>query len=989
MSRQHGPTTLYAWGWRATHLPFLVVTRDNGPQWSHLRQTLWAPRCGDRLMPRAPWAAEAVYTAAERFVDECVRKDGSLFTPGQPVWTGANAADLFDRVGPWGEGGSFWDKLDGQVESASDEVRQLAAEAMFVQYLGEDKTRGSTKRATLEHLLAPVGVEIPLELDEALESGLSDPGAGKAHRPTYLRSLLDFARRWKEITDVEQARLLGDPWGFRDFVDSGGAQAEVLIHLVFPETFEPIGSARAKQKVAQTFALLPGVADEVDIDRKLALIRTQLSAILGEDFGFYNSPAEPVWTQSEPAEWSAFLEWAERLHPRGDWNETERDYKLVIGANLRAAWEALDGQDWLSLLRTAFGRPNNLTNRFEHGPFLDWAENNPAQARDLLRELWEGDYGSVLRGAMFLVPTDVLPGRAARAAIASFLLLGRDATQYPFFRNTVYEKTSKLVGRETVSQEATVEDLYDDFVALLDELRVRFLTRGVEIDRLDAQGLAWWITSSEPPEDWSPDDRQAFLRYQGGDSRSAQRAWLVRGANNHGRNMLPEWFEQGFASIGWDNATPHPLDATVEEIREYLRTDLPKLPEGEIVRGSGIRKRFLDIAPGDLIVTPEEDNLYVARATGDAYWNDGDDAAALQRPVEWMNLGQPASRAAVREHAPGLWSSLRTLLTVSELTEHADAIAALLESNGDEEVAHEPTGIPRATDKLASDLFLRRNWLQEIVDLLNEKRQVIFYGPPGTGKTYVARALGKHVEDAGGTWTLVQFHPAYSYEDFIEGFRPTEGGQGLEFTLMPGPLRGIAERAETNPSVPHLLVIDEINRGNIAKIFGELYFLLEYRNEPIHLQYSPQKEFSLPKNLYFVGTMNTADRSIALVDSALRRRFYFASFFPREDPLRTVLGDWLKARGYDAHIADLHAELNEALAESGAEEEFAIGHSYFMSDGPPNVDRIWSRAIMPLLEERFYGARSRNEIEQEFGVDAIRRRLRADEAPEVVADADL
>jgi 5-methylcytosine-specific restriction protein B len=209
----------------------------------------------------------------------------------------------------------------------------------------------------------------------------------------------------------------------------------------------------------------------------------------------------------------------------------------------------------------------------------------------------------------------------------------------------------------------------------------------------------------------------------------------------------------------------------------------------------------------------------------------------------------------------------------------------------------------------------------------------------------------------------------------------------LEFSLAPGPLRAIAERAEANPTVPHLLVIDEINRGNIAKIFGELYFLLEYRNEPIQLQYSPQVEFRLPKNLYFIGTMNTADRSIALVDSALRRRFYFVGFFPREDSLRTVLRDWLRAHEYPEDAADLQATLNEALADAGSDEEFAIGHSYFMSDGPPDINRIWRRAIIPLLEERFYGARRRDEIEKEFGIDAIKR-LRPQAADDQLAPAD-
>src|SRR5262249_45715645 len=146
------------------------------------------------------------------------------------------------------------------------------------------------------------------------------------------------------------------------------------------------------------------------------------------------------------------------------------------------------------------------------------------------------------------------------------------------------------------------------------------------------------------------------------------------------------------------------------------------------------------------------------------------------------------------------------------------------------------------------------------------KGQVIFYGPPGTGKTYVAQELAEYVTSAGGSWQLVQFHPAYTYEDFFEGYRPKLDGQSLGFELRWGPLRRIVKAAEDDPTHPYVLVVDEINRGNLPKIFGELYFLLEYRDRSVRLQYSPEKEFELPQNLFVIGTMNTSDRSIALVD---------------------------------------------------------------------------------------------------------------------------
>ena len=194
--------------------------------------------------------------------------------------------------------------------------------------------------------------------------------------------------------------------------------------------------------------------------------------------------------------------------------------------------------------------------------------------------------------------------------------------------------------------------------------------------------------------------------------------------------------------------------------------------------------------------------------------------------------------------------------------------------------------------------------LQEIAELLEENRQLVLYGPPGTGKTYLAKHLA--AELAGDTTDervkLVQFHPSYAYEDFFEGFRPDKTDEGqVSFKLVAGPLRRIAEEAAKpgNESKPYFLIIDEMNRANLAKVFGELYFLLEYRDDRIYLQYSPNEPFTLPDNLYIIGTMNTADRSIAMMDAAIRRRFSFIELHPKTEPVKGSLLRFLQARDLD------------------------------------------------------------------------------------------
>ncbi len=260
---------------------------------------------------------------------------------------------------------------------------------------------------------------------------------------------------------------------------------------------------------------------------------------------------------------------------------------------------------------------------------------------------------------------------------------------------------------------------------------------------------------------------------------------------------------------------------------------------------------------------------------------------------------------------------------------------------------------------LADELLLEAEFLEEIEAMLEDKRQIIFQGPPGTGKTYVARELARHLAEPGGRVTSVQFHPSYAYEDFVRGFRPKimENGQS-GFSLQDGPLVRAAELAREEPGAKHFLLIDEINRGNLAKVFGELYFLLEYRDEQIHMQYQEDDEsdFSLPENLYFIGTMNTADRSIALVDLALRRRFYFVEFHPDEEPVKGVLRKWLNKNNLEdmVWVADVVDKANELLKE---DRHAAIGPSYFMQEDLDEVAvrRIWKHSVLPYIEERLFG----------------------------------
>ena len=291
-----------------------------------------------------------------------------------------------------------------------------------------------------------------------------------------------------------------------------------------------------------------------------------------------------------------------------------------------------------------------------------------------------------------------------------------------------------------------------------------------------------------------------------------------------------------------------------------------------------------------------------------------------------------------------------------------------VEKNGTSLAIEDPWSNHKIAE-LAEDILWETDDLQKIVYGLKDKGQVIFQGPPGTGKTYVAKRIAEWCKMHGGDYQIVQFHPSYSYENFVEGFRPTlsEGGRA-GFTLTNGPLRRITKKAEDNPDATFILVIDEVNRGNVAKILGELYFLLEYRNEEVGLQYSGEG-FSLPENLWFIGTMNTTDRSIALVDAALRRRFYFFGFFPDEAPIQGLLDRWLDKHNQGAKwVTRLVDSANEELGD----RHLGIGPSHFMKKDLPLNERrvrfIWEQAVIPYIEEHCFGD---EEKLKRFGFDRL------------------
>jgi len=275
-----------------------------------------------------------------------------------------------------------------------------------------------------------------------------------------------------------------------------------------------------------------------------------------------------------------------------------------------------------------------------------------------------------------------------------------------------------------------------------------------------------------------------------------------------------------------------------------------------------------------------------------------------------------------------------------------------------------------AADLITDGVFLSADEIESALRRLRSKKNLILQGAPGVGKTFVAKKLAYALMQAKdrSRVTMVQFHPSYSYEDLVRGYRPT--AQSGKFELIDGPFLRLRRAAEDDPDRLYVLIIDEINRGNVSQIFGELMMLLEsdkrgkdYSLTPLYRR-TDDETLHVPANLYVIGTMNIADRSLALVDYALRRRFAYFTLEPRYgDP---AYRKWLEDRGMSpalcATIIDRMTALNKRISDdSQLGDAFRVGHSFFCPTGKDlsGLDEAWYREIVdteirPLLEEYWY-----------------------------------
>lgn len=413
-----------------------------------------------------------------------------------------------------------------------------------------------------------------------------------------------------------------------------------------------------------------------------------------------------------------------------------------------------------------------------------------------------------------------------------------------------------------------------------------------------------------------------------------------------------EFYERGVMGLGWCEIGDYSQYSSKEEMKTAMKENID--PSKSYMNAAHATWQFLQVMkPGDIVFAKKGMHTVIAKGvvTSDYIYDTTDSVYPNVRKVNWINVGE-------RQH-PGQ-AVMKTLTDITAYTDYVSQLNALYEDEADDVSEPDEIVYPEySPENFLEEVYMDGESYDTLVELIRVKKNVILQGAPGVGKTFAAKRLAYSMmgcKDQNRVM-MVQFHQSYTYEDFIEGFRPSSVGDGFE--IKKGSFYNFCKKAADDLDNEYFFIIDEINRGNLSKIFGELFMLIESdkRGNALQLLYSDEK-FFVPANVNIIGMMNTADRSLAMLDYALRRRFAFFEIKPGFD-----------SDGFKKYRMNLNNEkfnrliecvqsLNAVIkADDSLGEGFCIGHSYFC-----NLKTITDKALsniveyemVPLLKEYWY-----------------------------------
>lgn len=632
-------------------------------------------------------------------------------------------------------------------------------------------------------------------------------------------------------------------------------------------------------------------------------------------------------------------------------------YKWKAIKSFQDNWN-IDDKDFADMLKRALKASSNLLNSGRYFPYkmiTDFAEFEAETTRQMFEILFDEDRDFYQRYDIFVNMSKALadkyfPGKhhyQDAHAISTYLTF-RYPDKYFLFKYSIDNKIASYLDINIHTKDKAIE-LMSYF---------EFANEVLEYIKNDKELLAL-SQSSLGKEHYSDDKFHVLtwdLLFYGG--RTINTHSLSKNKLDmyllplNGSKALDKYFEQFEHEIQYFWITANPKiwsfsDINIGEVVEYTS-------ENENGNKRRIYKNFLDARAGDLVIAYESTPIKAAVALCEIA--ESLDSGILKiKKIENLVNTVPYKEIMNLEGMENSEFSQNSNGTFFKLTkqEYNSIFDLIREYNPKVKTRNEKYD----KSDFLTDVFIPETQYNKMVSLLRRKKNIILKGAPGVGKTFMAKRLAYSMmgEKDNKRINIIQFHQSYSYEDFIEGFRPNE----ITYNIEKGIFYHFCKLAENDKNNDYFFIIDEINRGNLSKIFGELLMLIENdkRNEKINLLYS-NVPFHVPDNIYIIGMMNTADRSLAMIDYALRRRFAFCSILPAFESKQ--FKEYQSSLNSDKFnkLIDVIKKLNEDIDnDPSLGAGFKIGHSYFCNLENANDNELSSIVeyeILPLIEEYWF-----------------------------------
>ncbi len=647
----------------------------------------------------------------------------------------------------------------------------------------------------------------------------------------------------------------------------------------------------------------------------------------------------------------------------------DEKYKWIAVQHFQKNWN-IEAEDFAGMLKESFSQTYNLLQGgmyYANKMLCALAQQDSEKMRSLFRLLYDENLPLVERLQPFRTGCDELleefrksaaePEKAKNhyqdlRALCVYLSFRYPET-YFLFKYRMYTGFRKLIDFKETSQEKDSEvRKYDNYArmcqAVLKEIEADAELQQMQREQVDSETGCYsdpkfhllvqtiiYVGSGMSDEAVQTDEPAKGAAVADEDIET-KRYWLYSPGN--GASIWDECYQKGIMAIGWDYIGDLAAYNSKDEMKQAMKEESdPSLPYTMAAHATW---QFAhDMKPGDIVFAKKGMYHIIGRGVVESGYEYDPSRKEYKniRRVKWTHKGEWPH--------PGQ-AAMKTLTDITPYTDYVAQLNALFESDTIDDVEERVIEYPTydAEDFLA-EVFMDEGSYETLVGLVRNKKNVILQGAPGVGKTFAAKRLAYSmmgVKDPNRVM-MVQFHQSYSYEDFIMGFRPSEAG----FELKRGAFYNFCKQAEIDSENEYFFIIDEINRGNLSKIFGELFMLIETDKRGVELQllYSDEK-FSVPGNVYLIGMMNTADRSLAMLDYALRRRFAFFEMKPGfdTDGFREYrMG--LASEKFDRLINSIE-NLNSAIAaDDSLGEGFCVGHSYFC-----NLKKVTDQALSGIVE---------------------------------------